>query len=507
MRPRLAAWLPVVLGLATACGGGGTGPSSLAIAARAGQNQIGPAGAPLPTALAVLVTDANGDPVAGREVDWTTTGGSLDPATSTTDATGVASAAWRLGSAGGAQEARATLADGGASAAFTATAQAALPAPPLVATVEVPPNYGAHDTYVRDGVAFLCAWNTGLIILDVGGGGHGGSPTSPVELGRLVTSANGVAGGPQVHNAWWFHNPVSGEKRYVFVGQEGPGSVGTSSQGDIHVVDVSDLTAPQEVAVFHLGPIGGAATGTHNFWMDEQAQILYAAYYNGGVVALDVSGSLAGDLSSRLIANLQPGGAGNTFVWGVQLYNGDLYASDMLSGLWQLRLDRSGGVFTIVAGGNNVPDRFGADLWLAAGFAYTGTWGSVPRGANSGNQIKVWRLSPSGAPAPANAVSIAGAGNVGDNEVSADGRYLLAVTERGRDEAKGLYLYRLTDPANPALAAFANVPGLRDQGGGLHTGTFAVIGGRRYVFAARNPGPAGAAPPALLIFDVTAVTP
>ena len=343
MRPRLAAGLPVLLAFATACGGGGTGPSSLAIAARAGQNQIGPAGAPLPTALAVLVTDASGDPVAGREVDWTTTGGSLDPATSTTDATGVASAAWRLGSAGGAQEARATLADGGASAAFTATAQAALPAPPLVATVEVPPNYGAHDTYVRDGVAFLCAWNTGLIILDVGGGGHGGSPTSPVELGRLVTSANGVAGGPQVHNAWWFHNPVSGEKRYVFVGQEGPGSVGTSSQGDIHVVDVSDLTAPQEVAVFHLGPIGGAATGTHNFWMDEQAQILYAAYYNGGVVALDVSGSLAGDLSSRLIANLQPGGAGNTFVWGVQLYNGDLYASDMLSGLWHCGSTGAGG--------------------------------------------------------------------------------------------------------------------------------------------------------------------
>jgi hypothetical protein len=457
----------------------------------------------------VLVTDAGGDPVPNQLVNWTTTSGLLDPASGPTDANGLASVAWRLGSAAGAQEARATLAgDASAKATFSAMANAPLPAPPLVATVEVPPNYGAHDTYVRDGVAFLCAWNTGLIILDVGGGGQGGSPTHPVELGRVITSDDGVPGGAQVHNAWWFHNPVTAENRYVFVGQEGPGSVGTSAQGDIHVVDVSDLTAPHEVAFFRLGLVGGGSTGTHNFWMDEPAQILYAAYYNGGVIALDVSGTLSGDLHSRLIANLQPGGPGNTYVWGVQLYNGDLYASDMLSGLWQLRLDRSAGSFAVVSGGNNVPDRYGSDLWLANGYGYTGTWGSVPRGSNAGNRIKVWRLSSSGAPQAANEVAIAGAGNVGDNEVSADGKYLLAVTERGRDEAKGLYLYRLADPASPALVAFANVPGVGNQGGGgLHTGTFAVIGGRRYVLAARNPGPAGAPPPALVIFDVTDVTP
>ena len=59
----------------------------------------------------------------------------------------------------------------------------------------------------------------------------------------------------------------------------------------------------------------------------------------------------------------------------------------------------------------------------------------------------------------------------------------------------------------PALVAFANVPGTSNQGGGLHTGTFAQISGRRYVFAARNPGPCGAPPPALVIFDVTSTTP
>jgi hypothetical protein len=200
----------------------------------------------------------------------------------------------------------------------------------LVATVPIPHFYGIHDTYVRDGIAFVFAWDTGVIIYDVGNGIKGGSPSSPVEVSRLVTSATGAAT-PSVHNGWWFHNPVTGEKRYLFIGQEGAANIGSTSSGNIHVVDISDLNSPQEVAFFHL-----AGAGTHNFWMDEERQVLYAAYYNAGVIALDVSGTLSGNLSGRLLSQLRPGGSGNTFTWGVQLANGFLYASDMLSGFWQL---------------------------------------------------------------------------------------------------------------------------------------------------------------------------
>ncbi|MFL5402237.1 MAG: Ig-like domain-containing protein [Gemmatimonadales bacterium] len=203
----------------------------------------------------------------------------------------------------------------------------------LVATVPEPADYGIHDTFVRDGLAFAFVWNTGVIIYDVGNGISGGSPAHPVEVGRLVTATNGGSGA-EVHNGWWFHNPVSGENRYLFIGQEGPGVIGSRSSGDIHVVDVSDLHHPQEVAFFHLN-----GAGTHNFWMDEQRQILYAAYYNAGVVALDVSGTLSGNLSGRLLSQIKPGGNGNTFTWGVQLANGSLYAIDMLSGLWQLGVE------------------------------------------------------------------------------------------------------------------------------------------------------------------------
>ena len=206
-------------------------------------------------------------------------------------------------------------------------------APTLVATERFPErNYGIHDTFVRDGIAFAFVWNNpGLVIYDVGNGIRGGSPSAPVEISRLITATNGVCCGPSMHNGWWFHNPVTSERRYLFIGQEGAATIGSNSSGDIHVVDVSDLAQPVEVAFFHLN-----GAGTHNFWMDEEGQILYAAYYNGGVVAIDVSGTLTGNLAGRMLDQVRPGGAGNTFTWGVQLANGFLYAIDMVSGLWQL---------------------------------------------------------------------------------------------------------------------------------------------------------------------------
>lgn len=196
-------------------------------------------------------------------------------------------------------------------------------------STSIPDHYCIHDTFVRDGYAFVFAWDEGLYIYDVGNGALGGSPQLPRLVSHTGSQASPRFGG-QTHNGWWYWSPT-GEKKYLFIGEEGPGSVGASSSGDIHVVDVSDFTKPVEVGSFNL-----PGAGTHNFWVDESRQILYAAYYNGGVVALDISGTLEGNLSSRLIANLKPGGTGNTYVWGVMLYNGSLYASDMVSGLWQL---------------------------------------------------------------------------------------------------------------------------------------------------------------------------
>jgi hypothetical protein len=198
-------------------------------------------------------------------------------------------------------------------------------------------NPFVHDVFVRDGILITALWDDGITIWDIGGIGSG-SPANPLSIGSVRTV------GGEVHNVWWYHNAVTGERRYMFIGQEGPGSIGSFSTGDIHVVDASNLAAPREVAFYHLD-----GAGTHNFSVDEARGILYAAYYNGGVRAIDING----DLSSCDPANKSSDGRcdlaktgrelahglldqGAVYVWGVQLLGGRIYASDMLNGIWKL---------------------------------------------------------------------------------------------------------------------------------------------------------------------------
>lgn len=218
-----------------------------------------------------------------------------------------------------------------------------VPSAPRETYTKVIGNPYVHDVFFRDGLLFLALWDDGIQIWDLGGGA-GGSPSAPVVLGGVHT-LNGEA-----HNIWWFHDPTNGSKRYAFVGEEGPGSIGASSRGDIHVLDVSDLTKPREVAFYH---VDGA--GTHNFSVDEPNGILYAAYYNAGVRAIDIRGDLGTCPAAQQDVNVPLNlarcdlrlmgkevavgllDAGRSvYVWGVQFSGAAVYASDMLNGLWKL---------------------------------------------------------------------------------------------------------------------------------------------------------------------------
>jgi hypothetical protein len=195
-----------------------------------------------------------------------------------------------------------------------------------------------HDVFVRDGILMAALWTEGMSIFDIGGGGKGGTVANPVFLGNVRTV------GGQAHNIWWFHDKIDGTRRYAFVGEEGPGSMGSSSEGDIHVVDVSDFANPKEVAFYTV-----AGAGVHNFSADESRGVLFAAYYNGGVRALNVRGNLGecssamkslgrcdlGKLEREVAQGLTSTGS-PVFVWGVQAVGTKLYASDMLNGLWKL---------------------------------------------------------------------------------------------------------------------------------------------------------------------------
>ena len=195
-----------------------------------------------------------------------------------------------------------------------------------------------HDVFVRDGILFTMLWNSGVEVFDIGGGNKGGSPSNPVSIGLLGTQ------GGRVHNGWWYHDS-SGSKRYLFVGEEGPSLSGSKSSGDIHVVDISNLALPREVAFYSV-----TDAVTHNVSVDEQRGILYAAYYNGGVRAIDIRGDLSACTSSErsadgrcdLVKMKRELGTGlldagiAPYVWGVHLMNRRLYVSDMFTGLWVL---------------------------------------------------------------------------------------------------------------------------------------------------------------------------
>jgi hypothetical protein len=204
-----------------------------------------------------------------------------------------------------------------------------------------------HDVFVRDGILFLGGWNEGLRIWDIGGLNRGGSITNPVPVSVLRTAGYTASAPSNAHNIFWFQDKQNGSKKYVFVGEEGPAAIGSTSTGDIHVVDVTNMASPREVAFYHL-----PFAGTHNFSVDEQRGVLYAAFYNGGVRALDIRGDLSTcsadqkgtldrcdllKMGREIAAGLQEPGSPPVYVWGVQVVGDNVYASDMLNGLWKMR--------------------------------------------------------------------------------------------------------------------------------------------------------------------------
>ncbi len=120
----------LALALAAACGGGNGGggpgptPTSLAKAATAtGDSQVARPGASLPAPFRVIVRDQDGNPLGNVDVTWSVVagGGSIAPATSPTDANGIATATSTLGAGAGVQTSRASRAGlSGSPVTFTA---------------------------------------------------------------------------------------------------------------------------------------------------------------------------------------------------------------------------------------------------------------------------------------------------------------------------------------------------------------------------------------------------
>src|SRR5207253_1785451 len=108
--------------------------------------------------------------------------------------------------------------------------------------------------------------------------------------------------------------------------------------GRLHVIDISDLAAPHEVAWYE--PSDG---GVHNVWV--AGDTLYLGDYQGGLRVLDISGELRGDLQAqgREYAHVHTGDdKGNTpnlaNAWGANYRDGLIYVPYIDSGLWIVRM-------------------------------------------------------------------------------------------------------------------------------------------------------------------------
>ena len=199
------------------------------------------------------------------------------------------------------------------------------------------PNRVLHDIFVKDGIAYLSYWDDGLVILDLGGAGKGGTPTEPVFVSRIYYPEGNT------HTAWRW-------KDYVFVGDEifpedWDMDRPIAARGYIHVIDVSDLEHPVEVAKYEV-----PEAGAHNIWIDDEEETLYLAYYQAGLRALDVSGDLRGDLyaQGREIDRYDTSAAEGValpnvpFAATVMLKDGEIYTVDLNSGLWIHRMVPTG---------------------------------------------------------------------------------------------------------------------------------------------------------------------
>jgi hypothetical protein len=199
-----------------------------------------------------------------------------------------------------------------------------------------------HDIYAKDGLLYLGYWRDGLLILDIGAGIKGGSPSNPQLVSQLRFNYLDLYGTGWLAGA----HSVFRHKNYVFLGDEVfPAQFNIQSrdripvQGIVHVVDVSDIERPRKVAEYSV-----PEAGAHNMWVTDD-DVMVMGYYNGGGRVVDVSGELRGNLyrQGREIARLWTGDPKGwrpnlPFTWGAQPHGGLIYFNDINSGVWITRL-------------------------------------------------------------------------------------------------------------------------------------------------------------------------
>jgi len=215
------------------------------------------------------------------------------------------------------------------------------------------PDGRIHDLWVHDGIAYSAQWRDGIVAVDVGNGGWGGTPENPVFISNYVTP------GGRTHTTVPYFQESTG-RLLVFASDEimdregyalpgnfdteqydpatGEGGRPMATSGYTHIVDFTDPENPRKIARYNV-----PEHGTHNMWIEDD--ILYQGYFESGLRIVDISGELMGNLytQGREMAVFKPfdpeGWIPNApFTWGAQLHKGHVFFSDGNTGLWSGKL-------------------------------------------------------------------------------------------------------------------------------------------------------------------------
>ena len=215
------------------------------------------------------------------------------------------------------------------------------------------PGARIHDLWVNDGIAYSAQGGAGTVVVDVGNGKYGGT----IEKPKLVTVYAVNSG----HEIFPYFQKSTG-KTYLFIGDEemsrtgrvwegtqyslmGPdgkppkNGIAQTSGGFTHIIDFTDPMHPIPVGRYHLEDYG-----SHDIIVKDD--ILYQAYYDGGVRLVDVSGELMGNLADQnreiaVFKSYDPTGytPNAPFVMNAMPWKKDFVLfTDFNSGLWAAKV-------------------------------------------------------------------------------------------------------------------------------------------------------------------------
>ena len=176
-------------------------------------------------------------------------------------------------------------------------------------TVAIFSDYYVHDSYSRDGIAYFAAISDGALGIE-----NFSSP--PTFINQSFIQYPGAA----THNCW-----LTDDSRYLLTTDE-------TSGGHLKVWDVLDKTNPTQVSEFALP---GDDSIIHNVYV--RGNLAIASWYTAGLQIMDITNPFAPQRVGYY--DTYPGTGGYEGAWGVYPYaaSGNIYISDMSTGLYVFR--------------------------------------------------------------------------------------------------------------------------------------------------------------------------